>query len=401
MVGAAPAMERAAVALSFWFGGAGLAALKCVAWVATGSALVRTSMFESVGDVFSSAIMAVTQRAMTSRGDADASLYPVGKARFGPLGVLFFCAFMCSSMAGMAIDSVQALLAAGDEAGGQTGPGTATAAAAAAGEAVRGLLQDQPLVRGIYRVGEILGSSESVEEIAGRYAAAAADSVPPPVSEAANEDGNLPALLLFLCFVVKLALYIFCQAAQRRRKSDIVGALATDHMNDALSNLLVMGSMVGVGALRRRGYDSPWVDKVDPLLSLLLAVWITWGWVSTAREQLNSLSDRRADADDIAIESVQDAVRDALRGEPLDLSGVDAYHAGEGFRLRLDLRPAASSVADPQEELAGVLARASRAARQAAGSAALGVETRIIPRDADAARDFSWVKEYGAVGGSV
>merc|ERR1719204_595728 len=125
------AMERIAVALSFWVGGVGLSVLKGIAYAATGSAMVRTSMFDSFGDVVSSAIMAVTQWQMSNAKDAHR--YPMGKARFAPLGVLFFCAFMCSSMSSMAIDSMQTLIATEED---------DTAAADAAAGAVRQLFED-------------------------------------------------------------------------------------------------------------------------------------------------------------------------------------------------------------------------------------------------------------------
>ena len=103
-------LERSAVMLSFWVGGLGLVLMKYVAYSLSQSTLVRASMFESVGDVLSSTIMAVTRSKVAD--SRDSHNYPTGKRRLTPLGILFFAAFATSTFANLAMESVQKLVMA-------------------------------------------------------------------------------------------------------------------------------------------------------------------------------------------------------------------------------------------------------------------------------------------------
>merc|ERR1719204_30326 len=289
------AMERIAVALSFWVGGVGLSVLKGIAYAATGSAMVRTSMFDSFGDVVSSAIMAVTQWQMSNAKDAHR--YPVGKARFAPLGVLFFCAFMCSSMCSMTFDSAQQLVAPKEE----------DAAAEAASAAVRRLLEDHP---------RAFGRGRSVESLAAEYSAGAGD---------AGEAGDawFSAMLMFACLVVKLCLYVYCRLVARKEASEIVRALADDHRNDIVTNSLVIGTMAVAAWAERQGHQGVFFDKLDPAVSTLLSLWIVYGWITNALDQVKALSDRRADGEDVDVEAVRQAACASLEGLPLECRGAD------------------------------------------------------------------------------
>lgn len=352
-------MERAAVSLSFWLGGVSLSVLKGVAYVATGSVLVRTSMFDSVGDVFSSAILAITQRQISN--SADAHLYPVGKSRFGPLGIVFFCAFMLSSMISMAIDSFQALLS-------QDPPDLIEGGAS---RAVRQLLEDQSRIRRAY--GGFL-SGRSVDELVARYGEA---------PSAAEGSDNQSSNLLAICVLIKLVLYLYCRAVAKRHNSDIVRTLAVDHLNDTMTNAVVIGTVLAVSFMKAMGFNSSVLQKLDPAMSLLMSCWIIYGWLASAREQLQVLTDQRVSDSDICRDKVMQTVTEALRGEPLEIHSLDAYHAGTGVRIRLDLRPIASkscAAGDVQESLAAAIARARVAASQAGNASCevLDVETRIF-----------------------
>jgi len=100
-------LETSAVRISLWLGGVGLTCFKGIAYYLSGSGLVRAAMFESLGDVVSSGIMTLTQWRVAD--DSDRHLYPAGKQRLTPIGILVFCAFMTSQMVSMAIESVSSL----------------------------------------------------------------------------------------------------------------------------------------------------------------------------------------------------------------------------------------------------------------------------------------------------
>mmetsp|Transcript_99031 Transcript_99031/g.251403 ORF Transcript_99031/g.251403 Transcript_99031/m.251403 type:complete len:374 (-) Transcript_99031:98-1219(-) len=352
------AMEKTAVGVSFWIGGAGLVVLKGIAYAATGSILVRTSMFDSIGDVFSSAIMWVTQMQLNST--RDASSYPVGKHRFAPLGVLFFCAFMFSSMSSMGLEAFQQLIVRQEVEG--------AAAAEAASGAVRRLFEERPFLR--------LASGSSMDALVAQY------GVAPGAAESEAASGISSTKLLAICVVVKIVLYFYCRAVQKVQTSEILKALAQDHFNDSATTAAVVCTMFLVSKAEQSGVQWPYLSKVDPAVSFLMALWIVYGWIIQALDQVKVLSDCRAEeGPDIDSGRLERAAKSALQGSPLELRGLDVYHAGEGFRVRLDLRPIKDNASDSEERLAGVLNRVREATRTAAGdSEVLAVETLIRQR---------------------
>lgn len=301
-VSVSPSTEKCAVEVSFWIGGVGLAVLKGFAYLATGSVLVRASMFDSIGDVFSSAIMWITQWKMSD--NSDAHRYPVGKWRFAPLGVLFFCAFMCSTMSSIALDSAQSLFAQKEYHfdPNSDGPGA---------QALRRLCDKQPELRAEFGIAD-------------------------PLAEECASGDFVPHVLLGVCVVAKFALYIFCRMAGRGG-SEIVKALGDDHRNDTATNLLVTCSSIFISSMEGSEYDTPLMRKLDPALSLLMSLYITYGWVNNALEQIKVLSDARAE--DLEIEAVRATARNVVKDKPLELCVADVYHMGEGYRVRLEISP--------------------------------------------------------------
>lgn len=352
------ALEKSAIFASFWIGGCGLTALKMGAYFATGSVLVRTSMFESLGDVISSTIMFVTQLKMNDT--RDVARYPVGKGRFGALGVLFFCAFMCSSMSSMAIDSFQSLISSEED------------ASSGVDVAFKSLFTDKPYLRFL--------AGGSVESLVTKY------------TDASDEEGSgdvMSLVILFVCVVTKALLYTYCRGVQRKYPSDLVGALGDDHRNDTISCAVVMFTMGLLSMSAKKGWESPWLAKVDPGVSVLLALWIVYGWITNALEQIQVLSDQRADEDAVDLAAVRAAAEAALKGSSLELCGADAYHIGEGFRVQLKL--AATSKSAPVEALSAV------------EDAVRGVSDEVRMVDValrGPSEKGNWVKEYSSAVGA-
>jgi len=314
----AESLERCAVYVTFWVGGVGLSIMKAVAYIATGSVLLRASMFESIGDVISSAIIFVTQRKVND--PRDLNRYPVGKARLVPLGVLFFCAFMCSTMSSMFIDALQSVLASAEP----------ELAAEEVGFVLRRLFQEKPWLRWVYGTARV----EALIAEYSRRVGASTDS---------SGGVRLSAMLLFLCVVFKLILYLSCRWVARLRGSEMVAALATDHRNDSAANSLVLLTSLFVTRLKETGSTAPWLDKADPAVTLLMSAWIVYGWLCNACEQLAALSDRRADDAEDVESVVSSAAQRALpEGGPLALQAARVYSAGEGCRVLLQLHPAAN-----------------------------------------------------------
>ena len=85
---------------------------------------------------------------------------------------------------------------------------------------------------------------------------------------------GLPGAILGLSVVFKLALYLLC----RRVNNPSVQALAVDHRNDTLSNLVaIIFGLMGT-------YVRSWID---PLGGILIAFYIIVNWVKAGREQVS------------------------------------------------------------------------------------------------------------------
>mmetsp|Transcript_70833 Transcript_70833/g.201015 ORF Transcript_70833/g.201015 Transcript_70833/m.201015 type:complete len:356 (-) Transcript_70833:92-1159(-) len=330
------AAEGLAVGLSLWVGGAGLAACKLAAYVATGSPLVRASMFDSLGDVFSSVIMQITQRKIADT--RDARRYPLGKHRFESLGVLFFCAFMTATMTNMIIDSLQTLLSPPEDAG----PG--------AGDALRRLLEENPRLRWGY----LPWSRPSVDALVAQYGG----------GEEEESEQSLATVLMVACVLVKLLCFAYCKAVAQRTQSGVVAALADDHRNDAVSNLFAAITMIVIRVLEDKGVSGEYLAKLDPLVALLLSTWIVYNWVSTAVEHLQKLSDEVVD--DEELQRIQSAAEDALRGSSLQVDAAHVYSVGDGCQVSLELAPVKGNAAS--EQVASALAKLGGAIRGASES---------------------------------
>ncbi|CAK9105578.1 unnamed protein product [Durusdinium trenchii] len=303
-----PAETRAwlastAVSLSFWLGGVTLVAIKCLAYFISGSELIKASIFESLGDVMSSAILAVTQ--MKVRDNRDMHLYPRGKKRFTPLGILFFSAFAVSTMIGLLIENLEKLFGSSDEEERR--------------DLLRRVFEEQPRLRGGL-------ADDQLEKLISSYGE----------EESGGMEGPLVCLLL-ACIIIKSGLLAFCLYAARRGESEIARTVAMDHRNDILGNSLVLLVVGGSVWCQNRNKGGEWLEKVDPASSLLLALYVLTCWLQTAAEQLRVLSDRRAEEEHA--EAVVNFASGRLTNSGLHLVEASTYHIGEGYAAKLELEP--------------------------------------------------------------
>lgn len=304
--------------------------------------------------------------------------------RFSALGVFFFCAFMFSTMSSMAMDAVQALFTSDEEGGLSMAPELRPSELA-----LRHLFDEKRRLRWVYRPAEI-------EAMIAHYGRRHHPSHHPSSGSFEEEEEeftlvSLSTVLLSICVLVKVLLFTFCRRVQRRTGSEIVDALALDHRNDTLSNSTVIFTMVLVGLVQGSAWDGDWLAKVDPLVSLLLSLWIIHGWISNALDQFKVLSDQRSDETDL--EAINEAVQSTLKGTPLEFMGSDVYNIGDGVLARLELQPAPGAVGC---ERVAACVEALDVAVRAANSDVRQIDVHVRPRSAEAAskESFSWVQEY-------
>mmetsp|Transcript_12625 Transcript_12625/g.23759 ORF Transcript_12625/g.23759 Transcript_12625/m.23759 type:complete len:365 (-) Transcript_12625:88-1182(-) len=348
-----------AVSLSFWLGGVSLVAIKCMAYFISGSELIKASVFESLGDVMSSAILAVTQ--MKVRDTSDMHLYPTGKKRFTPLGILFFSAFAVSTMISLIIENVEKLFGASEEEERR--------------ELLTRLFDEQPRLRQHLQPSQLEQMIESyVEE------EAAAEAAPQSL-----------VLLLFVCILIKMFLLVFCLYAARQADSEIARTVAMDHRNDILGNSLVLLIVAGSGWCRRTGHSPPWLDKVDPSSSMLLALYVLVSWLQTAAEQLRVLSDKRAEEEHT--EAIVTFTQGRLANTGFSLTKASTYHIGEGYAVILDLT-AQEGMKKSATEIAVFLEGLEQAVHSA-DLQAMEVHAKLRTLDkSNSADNMAWVAGY-------
>lgn len=350
-------LASTAVSLSFWLGGVALVAIKCLAYFISGSELIKASIFESLGDVMSSAILAVTQ--MKVRDDRDMHLYPRGKGRFTPLGILFFSAFAVSTMIGLIIENLEKLFGASDEEERR--------------DLLRKLFEEQPRLRWGMR-------DEQLEKLISTYG-----------EEESGGMENALVCLLVACIIIKSGLLAFCLYAARRGESEIARTVAMDHRNDILGNSLVLVIVAGTVWCQKRDKGGGWLEKVDPSSSLLLAFYVLSCWLQTAAEQLRVLSDRRAEEEHA--QAVVDFATGRVANSGLHLVEAATYHVGEGYAAKLELEPDRAS-SQTSVQVAQILDTLEKD-MLTSDLQVMEVHARLRPRQgSETTEDMTWTAQY-------
>jgi len=132
--------------------------------------------------------------------------------------------------------------------------------------------------------------------------------------------------IMLTTVVVKLALWAWCKAVYAQTSNVTVEAVAQDNLNDVLTNLGAIASLL-IASL------NPVLWVVDPIGAILLSLYIIGSWLGTAVEQVEMIIGRSADAEFL------DVVREmAETHDPLAmLDCVRAYHFGPKFLVELEI----------------------------------------------------------------
>jgi len=326
--------------------------------------------------VFSSLIMAMTQWKVNDKGNMHE--YPLGKGRFAPLGVFFFCAFMCSTMLNMAIDSVQTLISSHED----NAPAVPDVQAAV-GSAMHDLFKEHPNLR-------LASLATGSQAFIAQYTAAVADA------GGSGEVSDVPdidqpsAALLCVCVATKILLFLWCRYVGSMRNSEIVAALRADYFNDTLTNSMVIATMFFIHYASGTAYGGTWLGKVDPAVSLVLSLWIVRGWVQNAMGQFSVLSDQRAE--EVDVEAIKQATDKVLEGSPLQLHRADIYRVGDrSNRVQLELRPNQAST--ESEKVAALFDKVEGSIRSTSSEVSI-VDVRLRSFNSQDKDNNDWVKEY-------
>jgi divalent metal cation (Fe/Co/Zn/Cd) transporter len=107
---------------------------------------------------------------------------------------------------------------------------------------------------------------------------------------ASGFSGKIPAIhtdavmysILSIGIGLKLVLWIYCKYIYERTKSDTLGALAEDHLNDVMSNT---AALIAVAVATART-DLWWFD---PIGAIVISIVIMYRWFGIIQDQVKKL----------------------------------------------------------------------------------------------------------------
>ncbi|KAK3598739.1 hypothetical protein CHS0354_016850 [Potamilus streckersoni] len=156
-------------------------------------------------------------------------------------------------------------------------------------------------------------------------------------SNATNEESfpivELPTILISVFTIVtKFILVIVCKCFGRGSPS--INALAQDHRNDVLSNIVAivcgyLGSKQFVETTKERG-----VTFIDPIGAILISLYILFNWWRTGYEQIKLLTGYTAKP-----EFLSKITWICLNHHPqiIEIDTVRAFHFGNNFLVEVDI----------------------------------------------------------------
>ncbi|CAF3567494.1 unnamed protein product [Rotaria socialis] len=206
--------------------------IKILASILSNSLSIISSAIDSAVDIVSSVILFWTARAIRHRNQYR---YPAGRTRIEPIAILILSVLMSSA-------SIQVI-----------------------SEAAKRLL--------VY-IRYMTNHSNEMPEVT------------------MNIKQPIPIIVMCLTIVLKIILYVSC----RHVPVDTIKALAQDHRNDVLSNIvaLISGLLAGQAALRQ--IDIRFI-VIDPIGAIVISIYIIISWVLQAAVHIRNLTGVTADPD--------------------------------------------------------------------------------------------------------
>eukprot|EP00891_Asterochloris_glomerata_P000292 jgi/Astpho2/292/fgenesh1_pg.00010_%23_53_t len=131
-------------------------------------------------------------------------------------------------------------------------------------------------------------------------------------------------LILGVATVVKLFLYFCCQALSA--KSSIMLALAEDHRNDVMSNIVAI-----IGAAVAANFKRLW--WFDPALAITISIYIIYSWAKISKGQVDKILGKGAPPE--FIEEVREL---SLRHHcDLEVDVIRGFHFGSRFLVEIEI----------------------------------------------------------------
>lgn len=144
-----------------------------------------------------------------------------------------------------------------------------------------------------------------------------------------TSKGTLVYILMGVGILIKLALFLYCEAMNvtpdGKVKSDMLSALAEDHLNDVVSN---SGAII---CLAIAAYTIAW--WTDPLGAIIISAVIVYRWFDIISDQTDKMVGRSASAE--FIEDLVEMAKD--HDSRIVVDRTIAYAFGTKFAVEMDI----------------------------------------------------------------
>lgn len=335
-----------------------IAIVKLGIYFATKADVVRTSALDSLGDLMANCITLYTGYKMRR---VDKKKYPAGQGNFQNIGCLVFSTLMFALMFGNALGNLESLVESADDVGhqalnrffymnkyGDDNKGEIkkwsddvkfekdeyewTSKAADMDNFVKkyymqeGNDYEKKFAADDDNYAKKLKRSELIEEVA-QY----------------ESDADIKADLwtqntfLSVCATYKLCLWLYCLCyAIPKSGSSVLVALANDKRNDFIGTYSVIIATTLAYIYKESIPLDP--DKVDPLVSLILSVFIMYSWSTLMVEHMIILS-REAGSDEFCTQ-VRQVIGEAIQNSKCEIKEPDdikIYHSSEKHTIEVTL----------------------------------------------------------------
>jgi len=307
-----------------------IAIIKLTVYFMTGRDVVRTSALDSCGDLMANCMVLYTGARMRM---SEPKRYPAGQKKFQSIGCLVFSTFMFALMFGNALGNIETLTESPDEVGKEAIQGLfeKTHYAFKAGQEEflpwaawyndYELDEDGNLKK--WKEHDALTEEQKKDDnmelpdgyvwnpIKAHYNSSASDAekemaeemdakvTREQIVELASEYENeaeqkkelwLANSFLSVCATYKLCLWLYCILyAIPKSGSAVLVALATDKRNDFICTYTVVICTTIAYVIKDSMSDTMY-DKVDPLVSLAMSIFIMYSWSQLMVEHMTTLS---------------------------------------------------------------------------------------------------------------
>ncbi|CAJ1366932.1 unnamed protein product [Effrenium voratum] len=329
-----------------------IAFVKVSIYLATGAEVVRTSALDSLGDLMANMITLYTGYRMTN---VDKKRYPVGQGKFQSIGCLVFSTLMFALMFGNALGNLESLVESKDD----VGHAAVTRFFQQTEEVddfkkwrddldceeecvwkTDGDKIDNPLINYFKEKGDS-GEKAMAEEMEPKMTRGEIVSFSSEYENAAEQWAELKKQNFFLgiCASYKCCLWLYCIFyAIPKSGSCVLVALATDKRNDFICTSFVIFSTFFAATFPNITEMAVSEEKVDPLVSLMLSVFIMYTWSELMVEHMTLLSQEAAN--DEFRDGVLKEVRMVVKADSpctVDDSDVIVYVSGLGHTVEVTL----------------------------------------------------------------